>query len=228
MAWKELYHQQELQTFEGNSTSYEHGSFRGQSGTSSSILANYEKLTIEAIARARNGKSTYHDKTRRLYAFAYIIQEGVKPVIDIMDTYDITRDDWDSVMELVELTQPDLHTKIPTNVKSAFTRKYTFPLDYPLTFSSYNQHHHAMKVASGKKVKGKGASNDDDSSEPLYDEEGRELESSASTEDQEEEEGDDDDVKEDKMIKVKTPSAKKGAKTTEKKTTAKKSNAKKK
>lgn len=41
-----------------------------------------------------------------------------------MDTYDISREDWESVLELVELTNADIAKNIPTNVKTAFTKRY--------------------------------------------------------------------------------------------------------
>lgn len=45
-------------------------------------------------------------------------------MIDFMDEYCISRDDWDSVMELSPGASDEILKQIPTQVKSAFTRKY--------------------------------------------------------------------------------------------------------
>lgn len=40
-----------------------------------------------------------------------------------MDAYDISKEDWDSMLEITDLGQnTELLKQIPTNVKSAFTR----------------------------------------------------------------------------------------------------------
>lgn len=53
-------------------------------------------------------------------------EEGIPEVIDTMDYYYMSREDWDNVLEFgVGLNKgPDIVKKIPTKVKSAFTRKY--------------------------------------------------------------------------------------------------------
>ncbi|ELR24992.1 replication factor rfc1 c terminal domain containing protein [Acanthamoeba castellanii str. Neff] len=50
--------------------------------------------------------------------------DGIDEVLALMDAYGITREDWDTVLELMELGDKDWAKSIPTNVKTAFTRKY--------------------------------------------------------------------------------------------------------
>lgn len=53
-------------------------------------------------------------------------EEGIQPVIDIMDHYFLTKEDWDSVLDFGVGTKrgADLLKGINTKTKSAFTRKY--------------------------------------------------------------------------------------------------------
>lgn len=53
--------------------------------------------------------------------YYFFSKAGVDHVVKIMTSYDLTRDDWDSIIEL-SLTQKDPVSKIASNVKSAFTR----------------------------------------------------------------------------------------------------------
>lgn len=46
---------------------------------------------------------------------------GIATVIDLMDSYYLTRDDWDGIMEL---GYQNLTLNIPTKVKAGFTRTY--------------------------------------------------------------------------------------------------------
>lgn len=48
-------------------------------------------------------------------------ESGIEKVIDVMDAYYLTRDDWDSILEL---GYQSLSSGIPTKTKSAFTRTY--------------------------------------------------------------------------------------------------------
>jgi len=50
--------------------------------------------------------------------------DGVDQVLALMDAYGITRDDYDTILELMELSGKNWGKQIPTKVKSAFTRKY--------------------------------------------------------------------------------------------------------
>jgi replication factor C subunit 1 len=47
-------------------------------------------------------------------------EAGIDEVINIMDEYYLTRDDWDSIMEM---GYSYLATTIPSKIKTAFTRK---------------------------------------------------------------------------------------------------------
>jgi len=50
---------------------------------------------------------------------------AAKEVINMMESYNLTREDWDSVMEIGKWgNEPDITKKIPSKVKSAFTRLY--------------------------------------------------------------------------------------------------------
>ena len=52
--------------------------------------------------------------------------EGISEVIQLLDDYYLTKEDWDTVMDFMigsDRTEP-LLKKIPTTVKSSFTRKY--------------------------------------------------------------------------------------------------------
>jgi replication factor C subunit 1 len=55
----------------------------------------------------------------------FCLQDGVQDVIDVMDQYFLSKDEWDSVIEmgLGESSGENLLKKIPTNVKTALTRK---------------------------------------------------------------------------------------------------------
>ncbi|KAJ3020651.1 hypothetical protein HKX48_000445 [Thoreauomyces humboldtii] len=118
-------------------------------------------------------------------------QDAIEGVIDFMDEYWLTRDDWDSVMELGMGTigTKALSSKIDTNVKTAFTRAYnkgTHPNQVPLMGKPQ------------KNVGGAAAAGFDEAP----DNEDVALESAG----EESESGDDgnDGVDGDKMIKVKT------------------------
>lgn len=53
-------------------------------------------------------------------------EAGIQDVMDVMDHYYMTREDWDNVMDFCvgPNSGADVLKKIPTKVKSAFTRKY--------------------------------------------------------------------------------------------------------
>ncbi|CCD24960.1 replication factor C subunit 1 NDAI_0E01440 [Naumovozyma dairenensis CBS 421] len=65
-------------------------------------------------------------KRRLLEPLLHKGAEGVSDVIELMDDYYLTREDWDTIMDF--MIGPDITTlqlkKIPTSVKTAFTRKY--------------------------------------------------------------------------------------------------------
>jgi replication factor C subunit 1 len=75
---------------------------------------------------------------------------GVDPVIQLMDSYYITREDWDSILELGlgDLSGDKLLKQIPTAAKSAFTRVYNKSVHHtPFAIES------ASKAAVGGKSK---------------------------------------------------------------------------
>lgn len=42
--------------------------------------------------------------------------------MEVMEAYGLTKEDWDSMLEISQLGQMDVVADIPSNVKSAFTR----------------------------------------------------------------------------------------------------------
>ncbi|KAG0674533.1 hypothetical protein C6P42_002176 [Pichia californica] len=53
--------------------------------------------------------------------------EGIEEILEIMDDYYLTKEDFDNILELSvhgSMKYEDLYKKIPTSVKSGFTRKY--------------------------------------------------------------------------------------------------------
>lgn len=60
-------------------------------------------------------------------------KDSVEEVIDLMDSYFLTREDWDSLVELGLGPMGDEHVKIETQTKSAFTRIYN-QRSHPLPF----------------------------------------------------------------------------------------------
>ncbi len=77
-------------------------------------------------------------------------KEGIDPVIELMDEYCITREDWDSVMDLCSGGSEPILKQINSNVKSAFTRKYTLPVHVSLSYIPfrYNTESHLAKVGA--------------------------------------------------------------------------------
>lgn len=51
-------------------------------------------------------------------------KEGVQDVISLMDSYFLTKDDWDAILELGVGQMDQEHVKIDTQVKAMFTRMY--------------------------------------------------------------------------------------------------------
>ncbi|XP_057310081.1 replication factor C subunit 1-like [Hydractinia symbiolongicarpus] len=108
---------------------------------------------------------------------------AAKEVIDLMDQYNLTREDWDSVMEIGKWgKESDDTAKIPTKVKSAFTRLYN--KDVHKTPYAVHQAAKKTKIASTDGVL---LGEDDDQADV----------------DDEEDNGDDDDISKDAMIKMK-------------------------
>lgn len=126
--------------------------------------------------------------------------DGIPDVIEFMDDYYITREDWDVIMEL-SVAPPgmkrveDIMKSIPTAVKSSFTRKYN-ATSHLVPF---------MKSAASLKGAPSAAAVIPDIAETL----GEEIEKD---DDEEQKQGDDDDISKDKYIKVSKPKKKQPAK----------------
>ncbi|ODQ64735.1 DNA replication factor C, large subunit [Nadsonia fulvescens var. elongata DSM 6958] len=141
-------------------------------------------------------------------------QEGIANVVEIMDEYFLTREDWDSIMELgVGPTSGEVAIKaISSTVKSAFTRKYN-AASHPVPF---------MKSAttgafSGGKLASKDVPDLDDVIEDDVD---------TPNDDEKDIIDDEDDITKDKYIKMgKKPATKKAP--AKKKSTVSKAKAKK-
>jgi replication factor C subunit 1 len=104
--------------------------------------------------------------------------EGVEKVMEMMDEYYITRDDFDSIVELSSWPgQVDIMSKIDSKVKAAFTRAY-----------NKKTHKNPFVAVDFKKLKSKAQADGE-----YGEEEGGGVE---------EEVNDDDDVEKDTMIKA--------------------------
>jgi replication factor C subunit 1 len=60
-------------------------------------------------------------------------KDGIAEIIDLMDSYFLTKDDWDALVELGLGPQAEESISIPSNAKSAFTRTYN-QMSHPLPF----------------------------------------------------------------------------------------------
>jgi len=65
-------------------------------------------------------------------------KEGVDKVIELMDSYYLTKDDWDAILELGVGPMEMEHTKIDPGTKSAFTREYN-KVSHPLPYMKASQ-----------------------------------------------------------------------------------------
>ncbi|CAG5134920.1 unnamed protein product, partial [Candidula unifasciata] len=116
--------------------------------------------------------------------------DGVPEVIEIMDTYDIIKEDFDNILEVTKYPNSvDPMSKLDTKTKAAFTRQY-------------NKESHMTPYATGvlsKKRRGKAAPMDE-SDLPL--EEGEESVAAGG-----DSEGEEESIEADTMIKAKKPPA---------------------
>lgn len=117
--------------------------------------------------------------------------DGITDVIEILDSYYLTKEDWDSIMDLTN--NLDKVKKIPTSVKSAFTRKYNSMI-HPIAIYKTGE-------SFGGKTSNKSSTPD--------------FEDVVDADDEipaaEEEEDEKDDLKKDKLIKAKVRSTKRKA-----------------
>lgn len=121
-------------------------------------------------------------------------KDAVEDVIDLMDSYFITREDFDSIIELGLGPMNESAVNIDTQTKSAFTRIYN-QRSHPLPFMKATN---VLAPKKGPKVK-------PDIEDAIDDSEDEEVVDDAKEEDEEEEL----DLKKDKYVKV--PKAKKAA-----------------
>ena len=69
-------------------------------------------------------------KTLELYGDS---KESVREIIELMDSYFLTKDDWDAIYELGVGPQAENMVKIPSQAKSSFTRTYN-QMSHPLPY----------------------------------------------------------------------------------------------
>lgn len=76
-------------------------------------------------------------------------KDGIPDVIALMDSYYLTKDDWDAIVELGVGPMEMEHTKFDTQTKASFTRTYN-QISHPLPYIKASQ-----VVAPAKKAKDK-------------------------------------------------------------------------
>ncbi|KAI0392490.1 replication factor RFC1 C terminal domain-containing protein [Xylariaceae sp. FL0594] len=124
-------------------------------------------------------------------------KESIEDVIELMDSYFLTRDDFDSIQELGVGPQHEEAVSIDSQTKAAFTRLYN-NMSHPVPFMR------ASGVVGGKKV-----TKDKPDLEEAMDDEDADLPEAAEVEEDDE----DEDITKDKYIKKpKAKGAKRGAK----------------
>ncbi|CAH3146276.1 unnamed protein product [Porites lobata] len=110
------------------------------------------------------------------------INSGVSRVIQVMEDYDLTKEDWDSIIEVGQFEgQRDPVSSIPSKVKAAFTRSY-----------NKEKHKTPYAIRSAPKKGRKGGAGEDDQG---MDEEGLEQEGEENSQEK-------DDLENDAMIKA--------------------------
>ena len=60
-------------------------------------------------------------------------KEGIDEIVELMDSYFLTKDDWDAILELGVGPMDEKSVSIPTQVRSTFTRTYN-TRSHPLPF----------------------------------------------------------------------------------------------
>ena len=150
------------------------------------ILQEIEKHMRTKISANREGLNLNYLPIIRERLTKPLIKDGaqgVDKVIDFMDEYYITREDFDSIIELTTWNgQADVMSKIESKVKAAFTRTY-----------NKRSHKNPFVAIDFKKLKGKAQ----DDEELLLNEEGEGAVGADA------DEGDDkDEVEKDTMIKA--------------------------
>jgi len=83
---------------------------------SSHISGNKNEISLDYLPLLRNKLTT------PLIERGF---DGIQSIIDIMETYSLAREDWDTIIELSSWSNTeDLTRHIETQVKSSFTRQY--------------------------------------------------------------------------------------------------------
>ena len=102
--------------------------------------------------------------------------ECIEDVISLMDSYFITREDWDSILELGVGPQDAGKVKLSPQVKSNFTRKYN-AASHPLPFMKAGTGVPATKAAKAKPDLEEAIEESDEDAlvEPAVDDEDEEL-----------------------------------------------------
>lgn len=121
-------------------------------------------------------------------------KEGVEDVIDLMDNYFLTRDDWDALVELGLGPMDESKVKIDTQTKATFTRLYN-QRSHPLPYMK------ASNVLAPKK----GPKEKPDIEDAIDESDDEEVLADDTKEDDENEEID---LKKDKLIRMPKKSAK--------------------
>ena len=80
----------------------------------------WKSISVQSIYRA--DFPIEHVKSK-FYCITYQENDGVSEVIDMMNCYDLQREDWDNIMELSTYSpRPNPATCVNSKVKAAFTR----------------------------------------------------------------------------------------------------------
>lgn len=118
-------------------------------------------------------------------------KDSVKSVIDLMDSYFLTKDDWDAILELAVGPGAMETIKIETQTKASFTRLYNSQ-SHPLPFMKANSTAAPKKLTKDKPDLEEALEGSEDGEDPTFD---------AETDDGKE---DDDalDLKKDKYVKT--------------------------
>ena len=99
-------------------------------------------------------------------------KEGIDDIINLMDSYFLTKDDWDAILELGVGPMDEKSVSIPTQTKTAFTRNYNVR-SHPLPFMKAGSVA-APKAANRDKPDLEEALDDLDEGEEIMDEDAEE------------------------------------------------------
>ncbi|KAF3905810.1 hypothetical protein AA313_de0205768 [Arthrobotrys entomopaga] len=125
-------------------------------------------------------------------------KEAVEDMIELMDDYFLTKEDYDAIIELGVGPLSEDTLKVPTAAKSAFTRAYN-AASHPMPF---------MKASNVIAPKGKAAKKEQPDLEEAIEEDEDELEMVEEAEGAGEEEEEDNDLTKDKYVKLAKPKGK--------------------